>query len=202
VKPIILLAGPSGSGKTRLGRHSGAFILRLDDFYLDEDSPDMPRAPGGFIDWDNPLTWDAEAAVRALASLAVSGTATAPAYDISTSQRVGTRDLDARDARLIVAEGIFATELLALCLRERLDARGIWVDRHRAGNWWRRLNRDLHDHRKPVPMLLRRGAQLFQAEPALRRAAIAKGFSPLSYAATQAALSTAKQDGPLIIANT
>jgi uridine kinase len=189
VKPIILLAGPSGSGKTRLARHSGAFILRLDDFYLDEDSPDMPRAPGGFIDWDDPLTWDAETAVRALADLAIEGTAIVPAYDISVSRRVGTRELDARDAQLIVAEGIFATELLALCLRERLDARGIWVDRHRIGNWWRRLNRDLHEHRKPVPMLLRRGGQLFQAEPALRSAAMARGFSPLSYGAAEVALS-------------
>ena len=61
---VVILAGPSGSGKTRLaGRlhaEHGWPVVRLDDFYRDEDDPAMPRQEAlAMIDWDHPDSWDA-----------------------------------------------------------------------------------------------------------------------------------------------
>jgi uridine kinase len=188
-KQVFLLAGPSGSGKSRLAHRSGQFVLELDDFYLAEDAPDMPRAPGGFIDWDDPLTWDSAAAADALAALTSTGTATVPAYDISTSRVIGTRQLDLPPCgTAIIAEGVFATELLHPCLARGLDVTPIWVERNRIGNWLRRFRRDVAQHRKPIPMLIRRGFQLAAREPNFRAVALTRGFIPLSYAATEKVL--------------
>ncbi|MDR0435628.1 MAG: uridine kinase [Propionibacteriaceae bacterium] len=183
---VFLLAGPSGSGKSRLALRSGHFILRLDDFYLDEDAPDMPRAPGGFIDWDDPRTWDAETAADALAELVRIGRVNVPAYDISVSRAVGRRELVLpAPGTPVIAEGVFATELLGPCLARGLAVTPIWVDRSRVGNWWRRFRRDVTKHRKPIPLLLRRGLQLAEREPGFRAAALRRGFVPLSYAKTE-----------------
>ncbi|MDR2620444.1 MAG: uridine kinase, partial [Propionibacteriaceae bacterium] len=185
-RQVFLLAGPSGSGKSRLAQRSGHFMLRLDDFYLDEDAPDMPRAPGGFIDWDDPRTWDAEAAADALLTLARTGRVSIPAYDISISRAVGKRDLALPDTTTgIIAEGVFATELLGPCRARALPVTPIWIDRSRIGNWWRRFYRDVAKHRKPIPVLIRRGLQLAARESGFRKAALASGFLPLSYKETE-----------------
>jgi uridine kinase len=177
MRRVVLLAGPSGSGKTRVAVLSRLPILRLDDFYRDE-SPELPRHEGGYIDWDDPLTWDAEAAADALAALARSGEAVVPEYDIATSRRVGTKPVVVTGAA-VIAEGVFATELLAPCRERGLDPIAVWLDRPRVVNWWHRLVRDLREHRKPVAMLLQRGAALYRDEPALRQAALAAGFRPM-----------------------
>ncbi|MCL2316911.1 MAG: uridine kinase [Actinomycetia bacterium] len=190
-RTVVLLAGPSGSGKSRLARLSGLPSLRLDDFYRDEDAPGLPRLASGVVDWDDPATWDDHAAATALVQVARRGVVTTPAYDISASRSTGTRTTDLGDAPAVIAEGIFATQLAGLGAGEEdadVPVWSIWLDRPRLANWWRRLRRDLHDHRKPVPVLLSRGVLLCRREPGLRAAALARGFTPMTMAEALARL--------------
>lgn len=175
---VVLLAGPSGSGKSRLARTTGAAQVRLDDFYLDE-GPELPKIDG-LTDWDDVATWDATAAVTALQALLEQGRCEVPDYSIARSARVGTRELDLVDDKVVVAEGIFAIDLLDHCQRAGLAVTPIWLDRPRTLNFGRRLVRDLRKHRKPPLVLLQRGARLFRDEPGLRAKAVRAGFQPLS----------------------
>ena len=180
MREIILLAGPSGSGKSHLSRFPGVTRFRLDDFYLDETAPGLPRLPHGVIDWDDPRTWDGAEARDALIELTNTGSAQVPDYDIATSSRIGMHELTAPDNAVIVAEGIFAPEMAALLSEAGVAVRPIWMHRSRIGNFRRRLKRDLAEKRKPVPVLLRRGIALSRQETAFRKRALAAGFEPLS----------------------
>jgi len=176
---LVLLAGPSGSGKSRLARVSGCVSVRLDDFYRDADDEDMPRW-GGIIDWDDPHSWNGDAAIAAITTLLDQGHVSVPVYDISLSRRIGWHELVLPDApagqRLcIVAEGIFAPELVRRCRDLGLDTTGAWLTRQGLLVFLLRLVRDLREHRKAPPILLRRGWALMRKEPAQRRAAMAKG---------------------------
>ena len=82
---VVVLAGPSGAGKSRLAaRLHAAYgwpVVRLDDFYRDGDDPELPtRDLGGttIVDWDDPDSWNAAAAVRALEDLVAAGTTDSP----------------------------------------------------------------------------------------------------------------------------
>ena len=74
---VIVLAGPSGAGKSRLAERLGLPVLRLDDFYRDLDAPGLPLvtegANAGMVDWDDPRSWDHDAAVAALEELCRTG---------------------------------------------------------------------------------------------------------------------------------
>lgn len=179
-RALLLVAGPSGSGKSRLGRVGGAAALSLDEFYFDHDHPGLPLSPLGIPDWDDVRTSDVQLAVETLAKLLADGEADVPRYDISKSRRVGTRHVDYREQRLLVAEGIFAPQVHKAACEAGLPARAIWLDRPRAANFSRRLARDLKERRKPPMTLVRRGITLFHDEPALRAAALEAGFKPLS----------------------
>jgi len=185
---LVLIAGPSGSGKSRLAHLAGCPALRLDDFYFDADHPDMPRSPIGIIDWDDPRSWNAEAAVAALAELVASGRVEVPAYSISESRRVGSHLLSLDGATCLTAEGIFAIDFLAVCRTAGLATEAIYIDRPGAVVFWLRLRRDLSKKRKPPLILLRRGLALWRAQPALRRKAMAAGFTPMSMRAAVAHL--------------
>ena len=113
VRTVILLAGASGSGKSRLAAATGCPRLNLDDFYLDGDHPDLPHTLG-IVDWDDPRSWDAEAAVAAVVTLCRTGAAHVPVYDISHNRRTGHHLVDLHRSPVLVAEGVFAPEVVGL----------------------------------------------------------------------------------------
>lgn len=165
---IVLLTGASGSGKTSLTRRLGLPVVSLDDFYRDEDHPDLPRR-FGIVDWDDPASWDATGAVAALVDLATTGHAEVPVYDIPTSRRTGMTVLDADGAPVLLAEGIFAAEIVAACRAEGILADAVCLARPRLVTFWYRLLRDLGERRKPPLTLVRRGWGLLRSEPGFVR---------------------------------
>ncbi len=112
---VVLLAGPSGSGKSVLAARTGLPVLRLDDFYKEHDDPTLPRVPGSTdIDWDSAGSWDADAAVAAIAELCRCGRTDVPVYDIATSSRTDHEAFHI-EPPLFVAEGIFAADIVERC---------------------------------------------------------------------------------------
>lgn len=184
---IVLLTGPSGSGKSSLVRRLGVPTLALDDFYRDIDHPGLPHR-FGIVDWDDPASWDHAAAVEALVGLCRDGETMLPVYDIPTSRRTGETRLVLDGEPVVVAEGIFAAELVADLRREDVLADAICLVRPRVATFWFRLLRDLGEGRKPPLTLVRRGLGLMRAEPDLVRRWVDKGCRPLSRAAAEAAI--------------
>ena len=184
---VVLLAGPSGSGKTSLTRRVGLPVLALDDFYRNADDvrtdPPLPRR-FGIVDWDDPASWDARAAVDTIVTLCRDGAADVPVYDIPTSRRTGTHRLDLAGAPLFVAEGIFAAELVpplrALPDGNQLLADALCLTLHPAVTFGRRLLRDLAEMRKPPLTLVRRGIGLARGERALVERWTGLGCRPCS----------------------
>ena len=176
---VIVLAGPSGAGKTRLAERSGLPVLRLDDFYRSGGDPALPRIGHGpdadVVDWDDPRSWLLDEAVDAMARLAAEGRAEVPVYDIAHDGRTGSQVLDLGDHHLVVAEGIFA-QLVVAPLRERgLLAEAFCVRQHPLVTFWRRLTRDLREHRKPPLTLVRRGWTLMRDQRRIVTDAVAHG---------------------------
>ncbi|MDT0213465.1 AAA family ATPase [Rothia sp. ARF10] len=177
---VVVLAGPSGAGKSRLAERLHAAhgwpIVRLDDFYRDEDDPSMPRSEElGIIDWDHPDSWNEAAAVASLCELVDTGATRTPVYDLSRSRAVDTTTVAVREGDLVLAEGIFAAEVV-----DELRAAGVlhsaWCIHHRPFvAFVRRLARDLKERRKPPLVLLRRGLALMRAEPDVVRRQVALG---------------------------
>ncbi|MEU5837317.1 ATP-binding protein [Streptomyces diacarni] len=177
---VVLVTGPSGSGKTRLAARSGLPVLRLDDFYKEGDDPTLPLV-GDTVDWDSPRSWDAGAAVRAIAQLCREGATTAPRYDLSRSARTGTDRLALDGSPLFLAEGIFAADIAARCAALGLLADAICLRGRPSTTFRRRLLRDIREARKPLPVLLRRGWRLMRAEPALVARHRALGATPCAH---------------------
>ena len=181
---VVVLTGPSGAGKSRLaGALHTAYgwpIVRLDDFYRDGDDPGLPLVTLGAAqlpDWDDPRSWNATAAVDALEALVDTGSARVPTYDIAQSRAVGHTELTAAPDALLVAEGIFAAEIVP-ALRERGLLAGAYCITHgRTRNAVLRFVRDLREGRKPPLVLLRRGLELWRREPAIIDRAVALGAS-------------------------
>ncbi|MEO5609909.1 MAG: ATP-binding protein [Ornithinibacter sp.] len=190
---VVVLAGPSGSGKSRLAdrlhRSHGWPIFRLDDFYRDQDDPSMPRSAGlGIIDWDHPDSWDGDRALIALCELIDTGSTTMPVYDIGASRAVGRHSVTAAPGDLVIAEGIFAAEMVS-----RLQGSGVLHSarciHHRPEvTFVRRLARDLKERRKPPTVLVRRGWALMRAEPDIVRRQNDLGARPARAADVEAHL--------------
>ena len=177
---VIVVAGPSGSGKSRLATRLGLPVLRLDDFYRSAGDPALPLLPDGLVDWDDPRSWLHDEAVAAVEELCRTGRCDVPEYDIARDGRVGHRVLDLGNAGLFVAEGIFAQEVVRECLERGLVAEAICVTQHPMVTFWRRLVRDLREHRKPPLVLLRRGLRLAREQRAVVAHAVALGCTPMS----------------------
>ncbi|MFT4083470.1 MAG: hypothetical protein QM638_12880 [Nocardioides sp.] len=179
---VIVLAGPSGAGKSRLAERLGLPVLRLDDFYKDGDDPTLPRlAEGpnaGLIDWDHPDAWLRTDALAAIAALCETGMADVPVYEIARDGRTGTQRLDLGEHRYFVAEGIFAQDIVAECRRQDLLAAAYCLTKRPLVVFWRRLTRDLREHRKPPLVLVRRGLTLMREQHAVVADAVAKGCQP------------------------
>ncbi|MFF4317343.1 uridine kinase [Streptomyces sp. NPDC001568] len=162
---VVLLTGPSGSGKSSLAARSGLPVLRLDDFYKEGTDPTLPLVEGSSdIDWDSPLSWDAEAAVAAIAQLCSTGRTQVPEYSIASSSRTGTETLDIARTPLFIAEGIFAADVVARCQELGLLADALCLRGRPSTTFRRRLARDLREGRKSLPFLVRRGWRLMRAE--------------------------------------
>ncbi|RFU84321.1 uridine kinase [Streptomyces triticagri] len=176
---VVLLTGPSGSGKSRLAARTGLPVLRLDDFYKEAGDPTLPQVPGSSdIDWDAPGSWDAEAALAAIVELCRTGHTRIPVYDIATSSRVGAESLEIDRTPLIVAEGIFAAEIVGRCRELGVLADALCLRGRPSTTFRRRLLRDLREGRKSVPFLLRRGWRLMRAERAIVARQAALGTHP------------------------
>ena len=174
---IVVLAGPSGSGKSRLAERLGLPVLRLDDFYRDGDDPDLPHA-FGIVDWDDPASWDRDAAVRCAVRLVHAGSADVPMYDIPTSRRVGTHRLELGGCPLVVAEGIFAADVVPHLRAEGVLADALCLTHRPVVTFVRRLARDLRESRKPPLTLVRRGWALLRNEPEVVARQVAFGTVP------------------------
>lgn len=172
-----MVAGPSGSGKSRLAERLGLPVLRLDDFYRDGDDPALPRA-FGIVDWDDPASWNHGAAVQAACTLVREGVVDVPRYDIPTSRAVGTCRLESQGSPIVVAEGIFAAEVIPDLRDAGVLADAICLTHRPVVTFLRRLTRDLRESRKPPLTLLRRGWALLRSEPRIVAHQVALGAAP------------------------
>lgn len=181
---VIVLAGPSGAGKSRLAERLRLPVLRLDDFYKDGGDPTLPRittgANTGLVDWDHPDSWLPDDAVATLERLCHDGRAHVPVYDIAHDGRTGWQTLDLVGSAYFVAEGIFAQDVVAACRERGLLAAAYCVRQHPLVTFWRRLSRDLDEHRKPPLVLVRRGIALLRAQRGVVADAVAKGCVPVT----------------------
>jgi uridine kinase len=181
---VVVLAGPSGIGKSRLAALTGLPVLRLDDFYRSGDDPGLPLithgANTGLVDWDDPRAWHAEEAVRAIEELACTGRTVAPVYDIARNGPSGTHPVALDGASLFVAEGIFAQRIVAACREREVLAEAFCLRQQPLVTFWRRLTRDLREHRKPPIVLVRRGWALMRDQQRVIADAEALGCTVVS----------------------
>jgi uridine kinase len=181
---VIVLAGPSGSGKSHLAERLGLPILRLDDFYRDGSDPALPRITAGsntgLVDWDDPASWHRDEAVEALTALCRTGTVETPVYDIAHDGRNGSRTLSLGSSALVVAEGIFAHHVVGPLREAGLLAAAYCLRQHPMVTFWRRLTRDLREHRKPPLVLVRRGLALARDQRRIVAEAVAAGCTAVS----------------------
>jgi uridine kinase len=199
---VIVLAGPSGAGKSRLAERLGLPVLRLDDFYKNGGDPTLPRirsgANSGLVDWDHPDSWLPDDALAAIERLCTDGHAEVPVYDIAHDGRCGSQVLDLDGGRLFLAEGIFAQEVVPACRARGRLAAAYCVRQHPLVTFWRRLTRDLREHRKPPLVLVRRGLALLRDQRRVVSHAVDLGCEPVSpeeaYVAVSAMVSRSSAD--------
>ncbi|MCU1370790.1 MAG: hypothetical protein JWO77_1984 [Ilumatobacteraceae bacterium] len=177
---VVLLVGPSGSGKTYLARSVGLPILALDDFYRPDTDPGLPRHADGKVDWEHPGSWDPAAAMAALETLCCDDEVTVPDYSFSENRAVGTKAVRRDGARVVVAEGIFAAELIAPLRATGLLAGALLIRQNRWVTFARRLVRDLRESRKSRWYLVTQGWAKTRAEPAVVARQLGKGARPVS----------------------
>ena len=199
---MIVLAGPSGAGKSRLAERLGLPVLRLDDFYKSAGDPGLPLigsgANAGRVDWDHPDSWLLDDALAAIQQLCDEGRAEVPVYDLAQDGRCGSRLLDFAGSRYFLAEGIFAQEVLPTARERGQVAAAYCVRQHPMVTFWRRLVRDLREHREPPLVLVRRGLVLMRDQRHIVSHAVELGCEAVSpdeaYAAVSALVNRRSAD--------
>ncbi|WP_249228124.1 uridine kinase family protein [Kutzneria sp. CA-103260] len=173
---VVLLAGPSGSGKSTLAAHLGWPVLNLDDFYREGSDPLLPRDASGRVDWDDDNAWNTADALAAVVDLAGTGQVDAPVYVLGEDRRVGCQRIELGDSPLFFAEGLFADRLVAGCREAGILADALVLAPPAGVTFLRRFARDVAEHRKPVPLLLRRGLRLWREQPSVVRRCLDAGM--------------------------
>ena len=152
----------------------------------------------GLVDWDHPDSWLPDDALAAIERLCAEGRAEVPVYDIAQDGRCGSQLLDLGSSRYFLAEGIFAQEVVPTCRDRGQLAAAYCVRQHAIVTFWRRLTRDLREHRKPPLVLLRRGLALMRDQKRVVAHAVDLGCDPVSpdqaYAAISALVSRSSAD--------
>ncbi|MCU1357707.1 MAG: uridine kinase [Acidimicrobiales bacterium] len=187
---VVLLAGPSGCGKTYLADRSRLPTVALDDFYRDGTEPGLPHRADGTVDWEDPRTWNADAAVAALAALCATGRVDVPTYAFGRNAVVGHRVIDRGDSLVVVAEGLFAADLVEPLTDAGLLADALLMIRTTRMNALRRLWRDLREHRKPPAEVIRVGREKSRTEPELLAHNQTLGCRPVTKPQAKARLAT------------
>lgn len=192
---VVLLVGPSGCGKTYLARAVGLPIVALDDFYRPADDPAMPLDAHGLADWEHPGSWDGDAALAALDVLCRDDRVEVPDYSFAENRALGTKVVSRGDACVVVAEGIFAAELIEPLRAAGLLADALLISQGRWVTFGRRLWRDLREHRKPPWYLVRQGWAKALAEPAVVAHQRALGARPVTKPEARTILATLAAPG-------
>ena len=177
---VVVLAGPSGCGKTYLARASGLPVLAIDDFYRDEDDEAMPIGADGRVDWEDPASWNLDAAMATLRVLCSEPEVKVPEYSFGENRAVGWKSVHRDGCPIVIAEGIFAAELIAPLRAEGLLADALLVHQGRWVTFLRRLVRDLREGRKSPWYLVRQGWAKTMAEPAVVANLRSLGARPMS----------------------
>lgn len=105
-----------------------------------------------------------------------------PIYEIGQNGRCGWQTLDLGGHELFVAEGIFAQEIVSHCREAGVLAAAYCVRQHPMVTFWRRLARDLREHRKPPSVLVTRGLALLHDQQRIVANAVALGCRPATSA--------------------
>lgn len=103
------------------------------------------------------------------------GSTRVPTYDIRASRATGTTTLTLDGAHVVLAEGIFAADVVPRLRAEGVLADALSLTHSPPVTFVRRLARDLRESRKPPLTLLRRGWSLMRAEPGIVARQVALG---------------------------
>ncbi len=116
-REIVMLAGPSSAGKTTTARKikeslgqkgKKAFVLSLDDFYLNRD--DIPYLPDGTQDYETVYALDLECLEKDLNALLRGEKVRTPVFDFTVGKRSETEynDIILGKEDVVIIEGLHA----------------------------------------------------------------------------------------------
>ena len=164
---VIVLAGPSGAGKSRLAerhRAPGAAPRRLlqgrrrPDAAEDHRGPERRASPTGTTRRPGCSTTRSTPWSRSVATARPTCRSTRSRRTAGAAGRCSTWP----GSPYFLAEGIFAQEVVPPLAERGLLAAAYCVTQHPVVTFWRRLTRDLREHRKPPLVLVRRGLALLR----------------------------------------
>ncbi len=146
---IVLISGGSGSGKSTLAKKFIGTVVSTDDFYIGKS--EMIPDKNGEYNFDHPSSADLKSCSEAVKALNKGKMVEVPDYDMSTSARVGVKEIAPSESGIVVVEGIFA---LHSPLREIGDLL-VFIDTPMDLRVARRIKRDLGRGRLEIESLKR-----------------------------------------------